>query len=143
MWVHPPGCPACEYVQGNQKIAKGVAHSEECRKRIRDAVAEDDDENERITRADERKALRQDNGGVRGIGQGLGTPGLGSMPRHVAKLQRELGVQMPIMAAEGIYVVETHSPPRIAMRAQEFGLRPGWSFDFTTKARPRTSLGQK
>ena len=38
-----PGCPACEYVLKDQKIARGVAHSKECRQRIRDNIDVDED----------------------------------------------------------------------------------------------------
>ena len=34
---------------------------------------------------------------------------------------------------EGIDVAEIYSPPRVAARAQAFGLRPGWSLDLTTQ----------
>ena len=44
-----PGCPACEYVLKNQKIARGVAHSKTCRQRIRENVEVDDETRERTS----------------------------------------------------------------------------------------------
>ena len=53
-----PGCPACDYARHNQKIPRGVGHSSECRKRIRELVSFDEDAKDRVGRADERKKKR-------------------------------------------------------------------------------------
>ena len=37
------------------------------------------------------------------------------------------------LVAEGMDVAEIYSQPRVAARAQVFGLRPGWSLDTTIK----------
>ena len=53
-----PGCPACEYILQNKKIATGVAHSKECRQRIREAMEAEDDVGERVRRANKRQGLK-------------------------------------------------------------------------------------
>ena len=95
-----PGCPACEYVLNNQKIARGVAHSRECRQRIRDNIEVDEDTNERIERADERKKKHADP--ISFVGK--------SVPRYMSKLNRELHTQMLRLVAEDIDVAEIYSP---------------------------------
>ena len=70
------GCPACEYVLRNQKIARGVAHSKECRQRIRENVEIDEETRERTDRANDRKKK---------LGQHVGNVSKGT-PKHMSKL---------------------------------------------------------
>ena len=120
-----PGCPACEYVLSNQKIARGVAHSRECRQRIRDSIEVDDNTKERIERAEERKKKHE--GPISLVDR--------SLPRHLSKLSQEMHTQMMKLVAEDIDVAEIYSPPRVAARAKLWGLKGGWSLDLTTKDR--------
>jgi len=78
------GCPACEYVLRNQKIARGVAHSKECRQRIRENVEIDEETRERTDRANDRKKK---------LGQHVGDVSNGT-PKHMSKVERESNTQM-------------------------------------------------
>ena len=44
-----------------------------------------------------------------------------------------MGMQMMKLVAEGIDVAEIYSPPRVTLRAKQWGLKLGWSLDLTTK----------
>ena len=123
MYGCTPGCPACEFVLKNQKIGKGVAHSKECRHRIRELIAQDEEEKERVARADRRKVKHSAQ-----VGNVAKLKG----PRHLTKLQKEMHMQMLQTVAEGMDVAEIYSPPRVAVRAEAWGLRGGWSLDITT-----------
>ena len=116
-----PGCPACEYVLKDQKIARGVAHSKECRQRIRENIEIDEETRERTNRADDRKKKHE---------QHVGS--VGKVPKYRSKLEKEFNTKMLEMVAEGMDVAEIYSPPRIAERARKWGLRGGWSMDLTT-----------
>ena len=48
-------------------------------------------------------------------------------------MQKELNMQMLQTVAQGMDVAEIYSPPRIAKRAEAWGLRGGWSLDLTEK----------
>ena len=121
-----PGCPACEYVLKDQKIARGVAHPKECRKRIRDNIEIDEDTQERINRADARKKKHEKNVSH------VGVKSNSAIPRYRSKLEHEFNTRMLQMISEAIDVAEIYSPPRIAERAEKWGLEGGWSLDLTT-----------
>ena len=53
--------------------------------------------------------------------------------KQKAKLDKEIRNAMMKLVAEDIDVSEIYSPPGVAVRAKEIGLRPGWSLDLTTK----------
>ena len=120
-----PGCSACEYIIKGKKIASGVSHSKECRERIRKCIVEEEDVKERITRAELRKS--------KGEHISLISKKDKEKPRHLAKLQEEVHIQMMKLVVEGMDVAEIYSPPRVAVKAREMGLRAGWSLDLTTK----------
>ena len=61
------------------------------------------------------------------------TPEMPRGTRHRSKLEKEMQVQMLKMVAEGMDVAEIYSPPRIAARAKNRGLKGGWGLDLTTK----------
>ena len=54
-------------------------------------------------------------------------------PKHITKLQKEMQLQMMKLVAEEIDVAEIYSPPRVTKRAEQWGLKGGWSLDLTTK----------
>ena len=125
-----PGCPACEHVRTNRKIPRGVGHSSECRKRIRELIGMDEDAKERIDRADERKRRREEAVGNLAK-ESLRTPNA-QTPKYLARLQKEMQLQMAKLVAEDIDVSEIYSPPRVAQRAEVWGLKKGWGLDLTT-----------
>ena len=76
---------------------------------------------DRIVRADGRKTKSE-----------LPVSHLDKGPRHLTKLNREMHTQMMKLVAEDIDVAEIYSPPRVAARAKQWGLKGGWSLDLTT-----------
>ena len=54
-------------------------------------------------------------------------------PKHIAKLQKDMQMQMLQLVAGEIDVAEIYSRPRVTQRAKQWGLKPGWSLDITTK----------
>ena len=113
-----PGCEACGYSMRNEKIAKGVAHSSECGKRIRDALMENEEEQERIRRADQRQMqvsainLRGRDDGTRGCAAchicGSQAAKGNKLPRHIGQIEREMRRQMLHMVTDGIDVSEIY-----------------------------------
>ena len=142
-----PGCPACGYLLEDKKIPRGVGHSVVCRKRIRELVELDEDTRDRVERANQRKERKEsvvsyveDKSSRSKCRRGKALPpnmgtskSLPTQPKHIAKLQKEMQVQMMQLVAEEIDVAEIYSPPRVTQRARQWGLKPGWSLDITTK----------
>ena len=50
-------------------------------------------------------------------------------PKHSMKPDKEIRMAMMQLVAEEIDVAEIYSPPRVAKRAEELGLKAGWSLD--------------
>ena len=50
-----PGCQACGCTARNTKPPAGLARSQPCRTRVREAIGTDDDAKERVARSDKRK----------------------------------------------------------------------------------------
>ena len=129
------GGEACEYQQRNERIAKGVAHSQECRKSVREALMENAKEQETINIAN-RRQVQASAMTYKDLATGIDVH---DKPKHIRRLEKELRIQMFKLMAEDIDVVEIYSPPRIVERATEMGSEGGWSLDLTTK----DSMGRK
>ena len=126
-----PGCKACDCIADNRKIPSGLSHSAVCRKRIRESIQADEDTQERISRADKRKTRSETSAIESFIGKSRGVKN--ESPAHIGKLEKELGMQMLILMGTEMDVSDIYSPPRVAVKAAEMGLRAGWSLDLTTR----------
>ncbi len=125
------GCPACKYLIEGKKIGSGVAHNTECRKRIKDLIKESDDVKDRVSRAEKRKQNVSKPPEVLKHVSKIGRTHVKG-PKHLSKLTSELNAEMLNLVTSGMDVAEIYSPPRIACKATEMGLRGGWSLDLTT-----------
>ena len=118
----------------DKKIPRGVGHSAVCRKRIRELVEFDEDTRDRVERANQRKERKEsvvsyveDKSSRSKCRQGVALPpnvgtrkSLQTQPKHIAKLQKEMQMQMMQLVAEEIDVAEIYIPPRVTQRARQW-----------------------
>ncbi len=107
-----------------------------CRKRLRELVEPDEDTRDRVERANQRKERKESV--VRYVNakeekspqikcrQGVALPpdagkrkSSQTQPKHIAKLQKEMQMQMMQQVAEEIDVAGIYSPPRATKRARQ------------------------
>ena len=115
-------------LHGQSKNTTGMSHSDRCRARIRKNIQEDDDVQDRIAKADTRQKRDKIQSYI-GRAQAVRT----TSEKHIGKLEKDIRHQMMKLMAEDMDVAEIYSPPRIAVKAKEMGLRAGWSLDLANR----------
>ena len=107
------GCRTCQYNRGNRKVPVGMPNSAECRRRIKQAMEQDEEDQERVKRFIARKPSIQAHLSTESQQSPLlplgGRETLDSR-RHVSVLENEMRMAMMKLVVEEIDVAKIYSP---------------------------------